>query len=101
VRWNTPHKPEIVLVSSDSDAENPNPDDIGNVPAISGNGFEIVDETPTWTVHSLSFAEQRALQPRRFPEWAAESDKYMFNIEGKEALPRDQFRDRIESTGDM
>jgi hypothetical protein len=60
------------------------PDDSGVVQAVSGNGFQIVDEAPTWTVPSFPFQDHTVTQPIPFPEWATDRNKHMFNIEGKQ-----------------
>lgn len=36
-----------------------------------------------------------------YPEWATEANKFMFGINCKEAVPWDEFKDRIADRGDM
>jgi hypothetical protein len=62
-----PQQPEIIQVSSESNSPSPiptddsdgelpipDPDDSGVVQAVLGNGFQIVDEAPLWTVPKLN-----------------------------------------------
>jgi hypothetical protein len=116
LRWAMEHppQPEIVLVSSESlgpspvtaddsggELPIPDPDDSGVVHALSGNGFPIVNEESLWIVPQMPFRDHLVVQPKPFPGWTTAADQHTFNIEGKEALPWDQFKDRIAESGEM
>jgi hypothetical protein len=58
------------------------PDDSVVVQAVSGDGFQIGGDTPTWIVPSSLLYEHilMPIRPPEGPEWTTEADKYMFEI---------------------
>jgi hypothetical protein len=85
---------------SDSGVHVPDTEDSGVVQAVSGNGFEIEYDSPTWTVPSFSFQEHLVRQPEHFPDWVSEVDRHMFGIERKHPVERERFKSLIADDHD-
>jgi hypothetical protein len=117
-----PPQPEITLISSeseesaipsprnssdDSDVDMPIPDldDSGVVQAVSGNGFQIVDqvpaETPTWTAPQFDFhAHGIRNQQVEAHEWMTEAEKRMCKSKNLPVVPWDHSGELMADRGE-